>query len=167
MKMKELKTPFGAVHMYVNGQKASFDAEPFHHDAYCVENNFKEPQGLYKLCPELEKLKKGDILLCEFDGGHLENDGGDEFIENIVGVYQGYTIGMGAPDSEDIEIYYGRGKRALSYETWTYTPRGFEIHILDIPEGALVPNYDRLFFVVAWNIGTSDDVWKMISFLTG
>lgn len=165
MKMEELKTPFGAIHMYINGQKAFFEVEPFRNDVYCA--NHKEPQGSYKLCPELEKLKKGDILICEFDGGQLENDGGDEFIQNIVGTYRGYTIGMGAPDSEDIEIYYGRGKRALSYETWTHTSRGFEIHILDTPEGVLVPNYDRLFFIVAWEIGVSDDVWEMISFLTG
>ncbi len=167
MQQAELKSPFGTVNMYKNSQQINFEVEQFSYGIYLNDNTLKKPQGLYKLYPNMEELESGDIIICEFDRGHLQGDGGDEFMMNIVGTYQGYTIGMGAPDSQDIEEHYTLKERVLPYETWGSTERGFEIHIIDAPEKYLCEKeFQKLCFVVAWEPGTTDEAWELISFVT-
>lgn len=165
---RELITPFGSVNMYRNGQRICFQIESFdYYGMYLNDGALKRPQGLLKLYPDMEKLKKGDILICEYDSGHLQEDGGGEYMTNIVGTYQGYTVGMGAPDSQDIEDHYSQRERVLPYETWGSTGKGFEIHIIDSPEKYPCTNsFQQLCFVVAWEPGTADDNWNLISFVT-
>ncbi len=167
MQQKELETPIGKIYMYKNGQKINFEPKYFDYGMYLNDDVLKRPQGLYKLYPNIEKLVKGDIIICEFNQGHLQTDGGGEFMLNIVGTFQGYTIGMGAPDSQDIEDHYAQRERVLPYETWDNTERGFEIHIIDTPQKYLCEkNFQELCFVVAWEPGTTDEVWDLISFVT-
>ena len=148
----ELKTPFGAVHIFQNGQPVHFLAVPFDYGIYLADGTQKVPQGLYRLYPDRDSLRKGDILLCKFDSGQLRNDGGGEYMVNIVGTYNGHTIGMGAPDSEDIE---------------RQTARGFEIHIIDTPtKYPCEKSFEELCFIVAWEPGTTDEAWNLISFVT-
>ena len=150
MRQKELETPIGKIYIYKNGQKINFEAKYFDYGMYLNDDALKRPQGLYKLYP-----------------GHLQGDGGDEFMLNIVGTFQGYTIGMGAPDSQDIEDHYAQRERVLPYETWGSTERGFEIHIIDTPQRYLCEkDFQELCFVVAWEPGTTDEAWKLISFVT-
>lgn len=164
---KELKTPFGTVNIRRNGQKINFKIEYFDYGLRLDGGTFKRPSGLYKLFPNMKELEKGDIVVCEFDSGHLQEDGGDEFMANIVGIYQGYTIGMGAPDSQDIEDHYTGRERVLPYETWGSTGKGFEIHIIDFPEKySGLNSFQELCFVVAWDTGTADENWRLISFVT-
>ena len=163
----ELKTPFGAVHIFQNGQPVHFLAVPFDYGIYLADGTRKVPQGLYRLYPDKDSLRKGDILLCKFDSGQLRNDGGGEYMVNIVGTYNGHTIGMGAPDSEDIERHYTQRERVLPYKTWGETARGFEIHIIDTPkERPCEKSFEELCFIVAWEPGTTDEAWNLISFVT-
>lgn len=167
MQQKELETPFGKIYMYKNGQKINFEVEYFDYGMYLNDDTLKRPQGIYKLHPNIEELIKGDIIICEFDQGVLQNDGGDEFMLNIVGTFRGYTIGMGAPDSQDIEEHYIQRERVLPYETWGNTERGFEIHILDTPKKySCEKEYEKLRFVVAWEPEITDEAWELISFVT-
>lgn len=167
MQQNELRTPFGKINMYKNGQRIKFKVEQFSYGMYLNDNTLKRPQGLYKLYPNMEELDKGDIITCEFDNGNLQGDSGDEFMMNIVGVYQGYTIGMGAPDSQDIEDHYIQQEKVLPYETWGSTGKGFEIHIIDTPKNYSCENsFQKLCFVVAWEPGTTDETWELVSFVT-
>lgn len=167
MWQKELKTPVGRVHIYKNGQKMYFQARYFDYGMYLNDNTLKKPQGIYKLYPDIENLEKGDTILCEFEQGYLWPDGGDEFMLNIVGTVQGYTIGMGAPDSRDIENHYPQKERILPYETRGNTEKGFEIHIIDTPKGyPLEAPFQELCFVVAWEPGTTSEARNLISFVT-
>ena len=167
MRQKELETPFGKIYMYKNGKRINFEVEYYDYGMYLNNNTIRKPQGIYKLYPNMEELAKGDIIICEFDQGHLQYDGGDEFMLNIVGTCQGYTVGMGVPDSDDIERHDSQRKRVLPYETKGKTESGFEIHILDDPKGYSCENdFQKLHFVVAWEPGTADEDWNLISFVT-
>ena len=166
MQQEELRTPVGKINMYRNGQRINFEVEEFDYGIY-VNDTLKRPQGLYGLYPNIDEMKKDDIIICEFDGGSMEYDGGDEYMTNIVGVYQGYTIGMGVPDSQDIEDHYTQRERVLPYETWGSTGKGFEIHIIDSPLKYPRDNdFYKVFFIVAWEPGTTNEAWEMVSFVT-
>lgn len=163
----EFKTPFGRIVMLNNGRAMPFRVERSRYGMYLNDGTFKRPQGLYRLYPCMEELEKGDIIVCEFDGGTLQRDGGDEFMLNIVGGYQGYTIGMGVPDSEDIERHYSRQERVLPYETRGSTGKGFEVHIIDDPKKYICEKeFQKLCFIAAWEPGTTDEAWDLISFVT-
>ena len=163
----ELRTPFGTINMYKNGQRINFEVEQSSCGMYLNDDTLKKPQGIYELYPNVEELTKGDIIICEFDRGHLQEDGGDEFMLNIVGTYQEYTIGMGAPDSQNIEEHHPQKERVLPYETRGKTERGFEIHIIDNPKGYSYENdFHKLRFVVAWEPGTTGEARELISFVT-
>lgn len=167
MWQKELETPFGKVCIYKNGKKMNFAAEYFDHGMYLNDNTLKKPQGIYKLYPDTTETAKDDIIICEFNNGHLQRDGGDEYMLNAVGTFQGYTIGMGALDSHDIMAHYKQRKRVLPYETLGNTERGFEIRITDTHEDNLFEKDIRtLYFVVAWEQGTTDEAYELISFVT-
>lgn len=167
MQQDELKTPFGTINMYKNSQRINFEVEQFTYGMYLNDNTLKVPQGIYKLYPYIEELAKGDIIRCEFSQGRLQEEGSDEFMLNIVGTYQGYTIGMGAPDSKDIEEHYPQRERVLPYETRGKTERGFEIHIVDNPKEYSYENdFQKLHFIVAWEPGTTGEARELISFVT-
>lgn len=167
MWQNELKTPFGKVNMFRNGQKISFEVEPSDYGMHLNDGGFKKPQGLYRLYPDMDKLAKGDSIVCEFDAGTLQRDGGDEFMLNMVGVYRGYTLGLGAPDSADIERHHPQQERVLPYETRGSTKRGFEVLIVDDPKKyPCEKEYQKLAFTAAWEPGTTEEVWELVSFVT-
>ena len=167
MRQKELKTPFGTVDLFKNGERIDLEVMPLSCGMYLDDDTFKRPQGGAVIYPNMNELAKGDIIVCEFDGGDLQDDGGGEFMFNIVGVYQGYTIGMGAPDSEDIERHHTRQGRVLPYETLGSTGRGFKVHIIDDPKKyPCEREHQRLRFIAAWEPGAADEAWELISFVT-
>ena len=49
MQQNELRTPFGKINMYKNGQRINFEVEQFNYGMYLNDNTLKRPQGLYKL----------------------------------------------------------------------------------------------------------------------
>jgi len=167
MQQAELKAPFGAVHMFQNGRRIHFAAEPFRYGIYVNSYTMKKPQGLYRLSPRLEELQAGDILRCEFDGGCLQPEGGDELMRNLVGTHRGYTIGMGAPDSRAVAARFAGPGRALPYETLGATERGFELRLLDAPGKYACARDDlRLHFIAAWEPTTTPEARRLIAFVT-
>lgn len=156
MKLIELKIPFGTVHMYRNNSPMSFHAEGVNSGEYILN-------GLYKLYPDMEYLHKNDVIICEFDDGILQCDGGDEGMTNIIGVYDGYTIGMGTIDSEE----FGYSEKILPYKNYGYTDKGFKVYITDNPERYLRNlNYVPLYFIIAWKKGITNDIWTTVSCVT-
>lgn len=159
-KEKGLKTPFGAINMYKNGQSIEFEA-------MCIYKFTNSSNGLYKLYPDMKNLKIGDVIICEFDNGFLQYDGVGERMINIVGTYNGYIIGMGTTDSQEIDDHDSREERVLSYENYGKTERGFEIHIIDNPEKHLYDyDFQKICFIVAWENEITENAWNIVSYVT-
>lgn len=78
MKTSEYETPFAKLHIYKNGHPIDFEIQPFDYGMYLNDNSFKKPEGLYIVTVDMDFLHSGDILVCEFDQGYLQDDGGGE-----------------------------------------------------------------------------------------
>jgi len=163
VKQNTLQTPFGTVTIYKNGKKIDFTAEIFDESVCLEDNTIKKPEGSYKLNFDTTELKAGDIIICKFNAGSLQCDGGSESTINIVGTYKGYTIGMGTYCTQEIDYE----KKFLPYETYEYRKRGFEAHILDdFQNYPHIKSLLNIYFVVAWEKGTADDEWDLVSYIT-
>ncbi len=167
MKTSEYETPFAKLHIYKNGHPIDFEIQPFDYGMYLNDNSFKKPEGLYIVTVDMDFLHSGDILVCEFDQGYLQDDGGGEHMLNIVGTIGNYTVGMGTTDTQDINECYGDNGRWLPYEVWENTGCGYEVHIIDNPEHYKErKHFQQIFFYIAWEAGTTDEAWELLSFVT-
>lgn len=167
MKTSEYETPFAKLHIYKNGHPIDFEIEPFDYGMYLNDNSYKKPEGLYKVTIDMDLLQSGDILVCEFDHGHLHDDGGGEHMLNMVGTIGNYTVGMGAVDTQDINECFGDNGSWLPYDVWGCTNRGYEVHVIDYPEKHKDrKHFHQMYFDIAWEPGTTDEAWELISFVT-
>jgi len=166
VKISEYETPFAKLHIYKNGHAIDFEMEPFDYGMYLNDNSYKKPEGLYKLIVDMDLLQFGDIIVCEFDQGYLQNDGGDEHVLNIVGTIGNYTVGMGTADTQDINRCFGDNGSRLPYDVWGCTDRGYEVHIIDNSKEYKKKGFQQMYFDIAWEHGTTDEAWELISFVT-
>lgn len=167
MKVKEYETPFAKVYMYKNGAQIEFDIEPFDYGMYLNNNSYKRPEGLYKITVDMELLQCGDVLICKFDCGHLQNDGGGEHKLNIVGTIANYTVGMGTHDTQYINECFEDKANYLPYEVWGCTDSGYEIHIVDDPKKyRSKKHFQQIYFDIAWEPKVTGEAWELISFVT-
>jgi hypothetical protein len=167
MIINEYEMPFAKVYVYKNGHPIAFDIEPYDYGMYLDDGSYKKPEGLYRITVNMDFLQSGDILICEFDRGHLQNDGGSEHTLNIVGAIENYTVGMGTYDTQDINSCYGDGGNWLPYDVWGSTNKGFEVRVVDNPkEYRDRKHFQQLYFDIAWESGTTDEAWELISFVT-
>lgn len=167
MKINEFETPFAKLHVYKNGHPIKFEIEPFDYGMYLNNDIYKKSEGLYKITVDMCLLQPGDVLICEFDQGHLQCDGGDEHTLNIVGVIGNYTVGMGTYDTQDINECYGENGNWIPYDVWEWVDSGYEVHIIDNPKKYQDrKHFQQLYFNIAWESGVSDEAWELISFVT-
>lgn len=167
MKTSEYETPFAKLHIYKNGQPMDFNIEPFDYGMFLNNNSLKKPDGLYKITVDIDLLQSGDILVCEFDQGYLQNDGGGEHELNIVGTIGSYTVGMGTADTQHINESFGDNGNWLPYDVWGCTDRGYEVHIIDDPKKYKNrEHFQQIYFDIAWEPGKTDEAWDLISFVT-
>ena len=74
---------------------------------------------------------------------------------------------MGTYDTQDINECFGDKGSQLPYDVWGCTDSGYEIHVIDDPK-----RYQRrgqlqqLYFLIAWESGTTHEAWTLISFVT-
>ncbi|MGI6278980.1 MAG: hypothetical protein ACOYJS_00270 [Acutalibacteraceae bacterium] len=163
---REFETPFAKLNVYKNGQPIDFKIVPFSYGIPLDDNSYKIPEGLYRVIIDMDSLKIGNVLVCEFDRGCLQNDGGSEHTVNIVGTIDGYTVGMGTFDTDD----FGSPKDedyGIPYELWDWTKRGFEVRIIDDPKKYKNKGYyQQIYFDIAYEPGTTDEASELISFVT-
>lgn len=167
MKTNEYETPFAKLHVYKNGHSIEFKIDPFDYGMYLNNGNYKKPEGLYKITVEMDLLQSGDVLVCEFDRGYLQSDGGGEHTLNMVGIIEAYTVGMGTNDTQDINECFGEGENWLPYDVWGYTDSGYEIHVIDnLKKYQDRKCFQQLYFIIAWESESTDEAWELVSFVT-
>ncbi len=153
--MKEYRTPFSSVCLYKNGERMEFSIMP--------ATNWYSEQGdaereLYRISLDMKEVNPGDVIVCEYSDGNLSCDGGGENMLNIVGIIGKYTVGMGTVDTAELG-------NSVPYELYTYTNRGFEVHVNDTPVNAGNPLL-QIYFLIAWVEATDDIAWNMVSCAT-
>lgn len=162
MNTSEYRTPFAKVHVYKNGAQIEFNIEPFDYGMYLNDDCYKKPEGIYKITVDMNLLQCGDVLVCEFDRGCLQDDGGDECTLNIVGTIGNYTVGMGTYDTQDIHKAH-----RLSYQVLGCTNSGFRVHIVNDPKKYWNGQpFQQICFIIAWEPETTDTAWDLISCVT-
>ena len=88
-------------------------------------------------------------------------------MQNIIGVINNYTVGMGTVDTQDIEGNVGEKELYLPYELYGLHKDGFEIHIIADPKKFDSKKYFyQIYFIVACEPGATDESWNLISFVT-
>lgn len=180
---RKFDTPAGFFKVLVNGIALEFEVKEGTYNTYYNNNDEPlHPLGCYEITIETRNLKIGDVIICEFEKGKFVNDGGGENKYNIVGEVGGYTIGMGATDTDDIEYGYdysnnnlpdeiNKTKYYLPYSNWGNTSRGYEFHIIDNPKlYKSYSNYSKIrsniIINLVWEINDKDYAWDIVSFLT-
>ncbi|WP_256310487.1 hypothetical protein [Tissierella carlieri] len=181
--MRELETPAGLFRVLLNEEAIEFEVNEGTYNTYYHNDDIPlHPQGCLEVTIDTCNFKIGDLIICEYEKGKFANDGGGENMYNIVGELEGYTIGMGASDTDDLEygyedaknsLPYGRGKTKfyLPYSNWGSTGRGYEFHIIDDPK--LYKNYSNyskirsnIIINLVWESNDKDYAWDIVSFLT-
>lgn len=103
----------------------------------------------------------------KFDKGQLQSDGGGENMLNTIGTIGNYTVGIGTVDTQDINEYFDEDGVWLPYEIWGFTNRGYEVRIIDNPKDYKErKHFQQIYFYIAWETGTTDEAWELISFVT-
>lgn len=161
---KILKLPVGEIKVFLNDEEIFFEIKEqsdFEDDSQMIC-----PEGCVDIIVDMDQLHKGDKLECKFSKGGLLDDGGDECTTNLVGVVDGYTVGMGCVDSAFVEWYVGEENNYLSYQLADITENGFVINIIDDPTKYKERYFYQIYFSVAWIKGTGDSEWELISCCT-
>ena len=134
---------------------------------YLDDSSYKKPEELYTVTIDMDLLQSGDIVVCEFDQGHLLDDGGGEHVLNKVGIIGNYTVGMGTFDTQDINQCFGDNEKQLPYDVWGSVDCGYEVHITDNPQKYKErKHFQQIYFNIAWEPETTGDAWELISFVT-
>lgn len=167
MKVNKFELPITSVRVYKNRIPIQFEIEPLDYGMYLNDGSYKKPEGLYRITIDMSLLQLGDVLLCKFDHGDIENDGGGEYLLNIVGTIENYTVGMGTNDSQYINECYGENGPYVPYDVMPNTNKGYEVHIIDnLMEYQDRKYFQQIYFTIAWELGITDEAWTLISFVT-
>jgi len=178
----ELVTPCGVITVVKNGEKIYFDVRNNTYDTYWIngengEDKAVHPDGCVEIIIDLLEMKVGDCLLCALDTDAVNPDGGGENQLNSTGQYNATYIGIGAPDTDDLENGWedccdnlpkclNKTIRYLPYNS-CHSKRGFEFRILDNPELYRdKPLRKAIILPVIWCSTTKDYAYDIVSFLT-
>lgn len=180
MVAKKLNLGFALVDVRVNGESVHFQVEENKHDAYWLEDGTEmHPAGSALIFIDTISYQLGDRIVVEFDSGVFESDGGGERQQNIVGEIGEFTVGMGAPCTEDYEEAFAESRydewpidmnltrRALPYELQGCCNRGFEFWIVDNPSEYNDRLYRRnIIITIVWEYTSRKNAWSIVSTLT-
>jgi hypothetical protein len=178
----ELITPCGVITVVKNGEKIYFDVCDNPYDTYWIsrkdgEDKAVHPDGCVKIIIDLLEMKVGDYLVCALDSSAITPDGGGENLLNSTGQFNGTYIGIGAPDTDDLEYGWedrcdnlpkclNKTRRYLPYNS-CHSNGGFEFQILDDPELYRdQPMRKSITLPVVWCSTTKDYAYDIVSFLT-
>lgn len=178
MIVDKLITPIGYFRVYKNSEPCSFIVEESDYNTMWLnDNSIVHPEECYSISLDLFSYLVGDIISCELDNGDMINDGGDENTINIVGEVGDYVIGIGAPDTENIEavscsldewpIDMNITKYTLPYDLFDITKEGYVFVIKDNPaeyRDRYYRKYIKLSLV--WEKKEKEYAWEIVSFLT-
>lgn len=163
MILKKFNTPAGFFKVLVNGYAIKFEIKEGTYDTYYNNSIPLHPKGCYEVTIDVSNLKVGDVIICEYGKGNFSNDGGGEGMENIVGEVGNYTIGIGAPCTDELDYF--------SFSNWCHTNRGFEFRIVDNPK--LSTDYfknskirNNIILNLVWETRDKPYAWEIVSFLT-
>lgn len=172
---------FTAVTVTVNGTPVDFQVELCERNTFWLEDNKAyRPIGCYNIIINILSCQIGDVIAVQYDKGALENDGGGERMDNVVGYISGYAVAMGCPATDEYEDTpverlsrswpsdMNPTKRTLPYESLGDNGRGFEFRIVDDP----VEYHDRFYrynieAIIAWEDSSKEYAWDLVSSLTG
>lgn len=164
---------FSSIQVTVNGTPVYFDAEDISHKTSpSGEQAEFSSLGHQVLTISLSSCRIGDIIAVEYEGGHLQGDGGGERRSNLVGTVGDYTVAFGCLETSDIErenetLTGSHVRRALPYELFGVTPGGYLFRIVDDPS-----NYrdalEQTSIVIdaVWEHSSKESAWEILSLLT-
>lgn len=182
-KVLELNTPCGNVTVKKNGSKIPFYiVDSDYNTMWITDEETKDeiaihPDRCVEIIVDLVDMRIEDIITCSIESLELENDGRGEHRFNMVGNNNGFDIGIGAFDTEDLEYGYqdtianmpsdmNKTKRYLCYHT-DFINNGFEFEILD--DSLLYrdrPSRKNIFIMVAWCDSFKPYSYEIVGFLT-
>jgi hypothetical protein len=178
----ELITPCGVITAIKNGEKIYFDVCDNLYNTYWIngengEDKAVHPDGCVEIIIDLLEMKVGDYLVCALDSRAITPDGGGENQLNSTGHYNGNYIGIGAPDTDDLEYAWeecddnlpkclNKTRRYLPYNS-CHSKEGFEFQIIDDPKLYRDrPLRKAITLPVVWCSSTKDYAYEIVSFLT-
>lgn len=176
MIVDKFETPVGLFRVYKNSKICSFDIKDNDYNTFWLDENKPiHPEGCYKVSLDLALFSMGDIILFQLDNVEMVNDGGGERTLNILTEVGDYVIGIGAPDTDDIEDGYSQElpedmnltKYTVPYDVLDVTKSGYIFKIKDDPTKYRDRYYRKyLDLSLVWEKKGKDYSWKIVSFLT-
>ena len=179
MLVNELDLGFASIHVIVNGLPVPFKVEKNIYDAYWLEDETEvHPEGSLNLVIDVLPCHLHDVIVVEYDRGKLQHDGGGYRTVNIVGEIGEFTVGMGAPCTDDYEEDLSDVKdgwsddmnatiRMLPYELREFTEKGFIFDVVDNPVRYNDRSYRKNIFIdVAWEYTRKEYAWDIVSSIT-
>ena len=156
-----LVLPGGEFLLTINGKPSAFAAQKNTElGFYGDDDEFRKPDGLYKISFDASAFKKGDVIIAKISGVHLGPDTSDECTINLCGVKEDTTYGLGTVD--------------LMWE-----PKSHQLFSTDIIDGGFkltfngtlsdypyFPKDYRFFFLVAWLKGAGKEEYDVVSYCT-
>lgn len=176
----ELLTPCGVFTVKKNGKRIPFQLEENSYDTMYIGDNFDipvHPDGCHTVLIDLIEMMVGDTILCSLDNDVIHDDGGGQDALNSVGQSNGFSIAIGAPDTDAHEdswestvnnLPYDINKtiRCLPYDC-CHCKGGFEFKVLDDPKQYRDKLYRKhIYLSILWCSDEKEYAWKIVSFLT-
>lgn len=176
----QFDTPFGFIEVLKNGNRIPFHIEEGTYNTYFQDDLELHPLGCYEMAIDISDMAVGDIVVVRYSKGSIASDGGDEHTLNAVGEIDGYTIGLGVTDTDDLEELWQYDKeeypddprfsrdRRYPYAHWGLTGSGVEFRIVDDPGKYPDDHYDTKNIIVSavWESNDKEYAWDIVSFLT-